>query len=90
MTPGIFQRYCAEFPGVAHGANADKEEWRWVQRRFEKLNLHRKTAKGLNIWTCQVEGPRKKGRTLKGYVLEPSELIFDSAPLDNPFLKIVD
>ena len=90
VTPGIFQRYCAEFPGVAHGANADKEEWRWVQRRFEKLNLHRKTAKGLNIWTCQVEGPRKKGRTLKGYVLEPSELIFDSAPLDNPFLKIVD
>lgn len=90
VTPGIFQRYCAEFPGIAHGANGDKDEWRWVQRRFEKLNLHRKTTKGLNIWTCQVEGPRKKGRTLKGYVLEPPKLIFDTAPLDNPFLKIVD
>jgi integrating conjugative element relaxase (TIGR03760 family) len=90
VTPGIFQRYCAEFPGIARGANGDKDEWRWVQKRFEKLNLHRKTAKGLNIWTCQVEGPRKRGRTLKGYILEPSELIFDSAPLDNPFLKIVD
>lgn len=87
VTPGLFQRYAQEFPGVSQGANQKIEEWRWVQKQFEKLNVHRKRENGLNIWTCQIEGPRKRA-TLKGYLLEESKLLFESIPSDNPFLKI--
>jgi hypothetical protein len=58
-----------------------------VQKQFEKLRVHRKRENGLNIWTCQIEGPRKRA-TLKGYLLEESKLLFESIPSDNPFLKI--
>ncbi|OAE16736.1 relaxase [Pseudomonas brenneri] len=87
VTPGLFQRYAQEFPGISQGANQEVEEWRWVQRQFEKLNVHRKRENGLNIWTCQIEGPRKRA-TLKGYLLEESKLLFESTPSDNHFLKI--
>lgn len=87
VTPGLFQRYAQEFPDVSQGANQKIEEWRWVQKQFEKLNVHRKRENGLNIWTCQIEGPRKRA-TLKGYLLEESKLLFESIPSDNPFLKI--
>lgn len=89
VTPGIFHRYCAEHPGIAQGANGELDEWRWVQRRFEKLGMHRKTPEGLNIWTCQVEGPRKKARSVKGYVIDRAEAIFDAVPPDNPFLRLI-
>jgi integrating conjugative element relaxase (TIGR03760 family) len=88
VTPGLFQRYVQEFPEIAHGATDEGEAWRWVQRHFEKLRLHRKRADGLNIWTCQVEGPRKKA-WLKGYLLEESELLFSALPADNPYLSLV-
>jgi hypothetical protein len=42
---------------------------------------------GLNIWACQVKGPRKK-TTLKGYLIEDPKLFFELMPFDNPFLKI--
>jgi hypothetical protein len=87
VTPGLFQRYAQEFPGISQGANQEVEEWRWVQRQFEKLNVHRKREDGLNIWACQIQGPRKRA-TLKGYLLEESKLLFESIPADNPFLKI--
>ena len=87
VTPGLFQRYAQEFPGVSQGANQKIEEWRWVQKQFEKMNVHRKRENGLNIWTCTIEGPRKRA-TLKGYLLEESKLLFESIPPDNPFLKI--
>ncbi|CRM89480.1 integrating conjugative element relaxase, PFGI-1 class [Pseudomonas sp. 22 E 5] len=87
VTPGLFQRYAQEFPGVSQGAHQKIEEWRWVQKQFEKLNVHRKRENGLNIWACQIEGPRKRA-TLKGYLLEESKLLFELIPSDNPFLKI--
>ncbi|MFK9003061.1 MobH family relaxase [Pseudomonas pergaminensis] len=89
VTPGIFQRYVQEFPGIPKGANQENGEWRWVQKQFESLKTHRKRADGLNIWVCQVEGPRKKAK-LKGYLLENSALFFEagSIPTDNPFLKL--
>ena len=46
-----------------------QQDWQWVQKRFEKLQLHRKHPNGLNIWTCEVTGPRKS-RRLHGYLLE--------------------
>lgn len=87
VTPGLFQRYAQELPGISQGADQEIEEWRWVQKQFENLKIHRKRDNGLNIWACQVQGPRKK-TTLKGYLIEEPKLLFESIPPDNPFLKI--
>ncbi|MCD7037825.1 integrating conjugative element relaxase, PFL_4751 family [Pseudomonas syringae] len=89
VTPGIFQRYAQECSDISTGADHEGGEWRWVQKQFERLKAHRKRADGLNIWVCQVEGPRKKAK-LKGYLLENSALFFEagSIPTDNPFLKL--
>lgn len=87
VTPGLFQRYAQEFPGVSQGSDQEVEGWRWVQKQFEKLKVHRKRGNGLNIWACQVQGPRKR-TTLKGYLIEDPKIFFELMPLDNPFLKI--
>ncbi|CAH0143522.1 MULTISPECIES: MobH family relaxase [Pseudomonas] len=87
VTPGIFQRYVQEFPVIARGANDGVDEWRWVQKQFEKLKVHRKRDNGLNIWACQVRGPRKK-TILKGYLIEDPTRFFELIPPDNPFLNI--
>ncbi|RMT95929.1 hypothetical protein ALP39_200397 [Pseudomonas marginalis pv. marginalis] len=87
VTPGLFQRYAQEFPGISQGACQEIEEWRWVQKQFEKLKIHRKRDDGLNIWACQVRGPRKR-TTLKGYLIEDPKQFFELIPPDNPFLKI--
>jgi len=89
VTPGIFQRYSQEFPGITKSLNQDIEEWRWVQKQFEKLNVHRKRGDGLNIWTCKVQGPRKK-TTLKGYLIAEPMSLLELIPPDNPFLALDD
>ncbi|WP_395605867.1 MobH family relaxase [Pseudomonas sp. B16120] len=89
VTPGIFQRYAQEFPGLSQGTDQQLEEWRWVQKHFEKLKVHRKRDNGLNIWACHVQGPRKK-TILKGYLIEEPKLFFELTPPDNPFLKIAE
>ncbi|QCG68218.1 MobH family relaxase [Pseudomonas veronii] len=89
VTPGIFQRYSQEFPGIAKSLDQDIEEWRWVQKQFEKLNVHRKRGDGLNIWTCKVQGPRKK-TTLKGYLIAEPMSLLELIPPDNPFLAFDD
>ncbi|VVN81087.1 hypothetical protein PS834_01092 [Pseudomonas fluorescens] len=87
VTPGLFQRYAQEFPGVSQGECQEIQEWRWVQKEFEKLKAHRKRADGLNIWTCRVKGPRKQ-TSLKGYLIaEPASLMKHFLP-DNPFLTL--
>jgi hypothetical protein len=87
VTPGLFQRYAQAFSGISQGTDQDIEEWRWVQKQFEKLKVHRKRSNGLNIWACQVQGPRKK-TTLKGYLIGEPKLLFELIPADNPFLTI--
>ncbi|MDR6581810.1 MobH family relaxase [Pseudomonas extremaustralis] len=87
VTPSLFQRYAQEFPGISQGASQEIEEWRWVQKQFEKLKVHRKRDDGLNIWTCQVEGTRRKTK-LKGYLLEDCKLLFESPPPENPYLML--
>lgn len=89
VTPGLFQRYAQECPGISQGADQEIEEWRWVQKQFEKLKIHRKRDNGLNIWACQVQGPRKR-TTLKGYLIEDPKQFFELIPPDNPFLKIAE
>lgn len=90
VSPGIFQRYAQEHPDVARLAKQEQQtEWAWVQKRFERLGLHRKQDDGLNIWTCEVTGPRKS-RRLHGYLLKTASHLFIDAPPNNPFLKIVE
>jgi len=88
VSPGVFQRYAQEHPQVAAMAKQDDVEgWQWVQKRFEKLALHRKHASGLNIWTCEVTGPRKS-RRLHGYLLQTPNCLFAEPPPNNPFLRV--
>ncbi|WP_458132244.1 conjugal transfer nickase/helicase domain-containing protein [Xanthomonas euvesicatoria] len=71
VSPGVFQRYAQEHPQIADYAKREEmADWQWAQKRFEKLHLHRKQANGLNIWTCEVTGPRKS-RRLHGYLGNP-------------------
>jgi len=89
VTPGIFQRYAQEHPQTAALAKAEgQQDWQWLQKRFEKLGIHRKQPSGLNIWTCQVTGPRKS-KKLHGYLLTDSAILFTQAPTNNPYLKMM-
>ena len=62
---------------------------RAAQRCFEKLGLHHKSEGGLNIWVCEIKGPRKT-RGIKGYLLKDPRLIFTEKPYDNPYLGLKD
>jgi integrating conjugative element relaxase (TIGR03760 family) len=88
VSPGVFQRYAQEHPRTALLARQDQlADWQWVQKRFEKLQLHRKQENGLNIWTCEVTGPRKS-RRLHGYLLEDPRILFTDIPPNNPYLSV--
>ncbi|CAI07455.1 conserved hypothetical protein [Aromatoleum aromaticum EbN1] len=88
VSPGVFQRYTQEHPKTALLAKQDKvADWQWVQKQFEKLQLHRKQRNGLNIWTCTVTGPRKS-RRLHGYLLEDPRVLFTDMPPHNPYLSL--
>jgi hypothetical protein len=90
VSPGVFQRYAQEHPQTALLAKQDAvADWQWVQKRFEKLGLHRKQANGLNIWTCEVSGPRKT-RRLHGYLLNNPSLVLTQIVANNPYLKLPD
>lgn len=88
VTPGIFKRFVQEFPALEAQATLKKvHAWQLVQRAFEEQKLHRKTEKGLNIWTCKVAGPRST-KQLKGYLLKDPLTVFADVPFDNPSLNI--
>ncbi|AKU14336.1 TraI domain-containing protein [Aromatoleum toluolicum] len=88
VSPGVFQRYAQEHPRTAFLAKQDQlADWQWVQKRFEKLQLHRKQQNGLNIWICAVTGPRKS-RRLHGYLLEDPRVLFSDMPPNNPYLSV--
>ncbi|WP_418648273.1 MobH family relaxase [Thauera butanivorans] len=90
VSPGVFQRYAQEHPQTGLLAKQDKlPDWQWVQKRFERLHLHRKQGSGLNIWTCEVVGPRKS-RRLHGYLLQDPKHLFDEIPPNNPYLCVLE
>ncbi|MGH8490084.1 MAG: conjugal transfer nickase/helicase domain-containing protein [Gammaproteobacteria bacterium] len=62
VSPGIFRDY-----GIAVQA-----PWSSIQKRFQKLRLHRKTPEGFNIWTYTVVGERRT-RELKGILVDDVE-----------------
>ncbi|HFD6699183.1 TPA: DNA-binding domain-containing protein [Salmonella enterica] len=84
VSPVIFKLY-AQFTTGETG-----EQWKAVQKAFQRLSVHYRDNDGTNIFTCEVKGPRKT-RTVKGYFLEKPEFIFDNAvPEDNPYLSVLD
>ncbi|WP_132832994.1 MobH family relaxase [Pseudomonas sp. JUb52] len=88
VSPGLFKRYALEHPHLQKEAKErDIDPWQLVQRAFEKLKINRKTADNLNIWTCEVIGPRKS-KSLKGYLLQDPTSIFAQPPFDNPSIKL--
>lgn len=89
VSPGIFQRYAQEHPTIATMAKQEGlQDWQWIQKRFEKHLVHRKQPNGLNIWTCQVTGPRKT-RRLHGYLLTDPSSVFAEQPPNNPYLTLL-
>ena len=90
VSPGVFQRYAQEHPQVGALAKQEgQQDWQWVQKSFERLQLHRKQLSGLNIWTCEVTGPRKS-RRLHGYLLADASLLFAEIPSNNPYLSLLE
>lgn len=89
VSPDIFKRYALEHPEIeAVAQERQLEAWQMVQRAFEKKKRHRKTPEQLNIWTCQVKGPRKT-RELRGYLLTEPTDVFSEVPYDNAILALV-
>ncbi|MEL4887274.1 TraI domain-containing protein [Pectobacterium betavasculorum] len=89
VSPGVFQRYAQEHPQVAVLAKQkNQQDWLWVQKRFESLGVHRKHTDGLNIWTCEVTGPRKS-RRLHGYLLQDPAIVLRELPPNNPYLSVL-
>lgn len=90
VSPDIFKRYALEHPEIeAVARERQLEAWQLVQRAFEKKKRHRKTPEQLNIWTCQVKGPRKT-RELRGYLLTEPMDVFSEIPYDNAILALID
>jgi hypothetical protein len=88
VTPGIFQRFSDQHPELQQlNPDTTVKNWIWVQRSFERLQLHIKREDDLNIWQCTVRGPRVKGNTLNGYLI-PTDVIFTFQPQDNPFVAL--
>lgn len=90
VSPGVFQRYVQEHPCLNSMVRQEGvAEWQFIQKRFEKLHAHRKQSNGLNIWTCEVTGPRK-ARRLHGYLLNDPTHIFSDLPPNNPYLSVLE
>jgi len=89
VSPGIFKRFYYEYPEFEKLINnSEKEHWKIIQSSFEKLKLHVKRADDLNIWQCQVAGPRRKGQIIKGYLLEANPFFKEFIPNNNPFIEL--
>jgi integrating conjugative element relaxase (TIGR03760 family) len=89
VSPGLFQRYVREHPGVGRRTGSKEGgDWQWVQKQFERIHLHKKQRDGRNIWTCEVVGPRRR-RSLHGYLLTKSHALFENDLPDNPFLRLL-
>src|SRR3546814_1321226 len=56
VSPGVFQRYAQEHPQVGALAKQEKQQdWQWVQKRFEKLQQHRKQSNRSEEHTSELQ-----------------------------------
>ncbi|MDZ7840998.1 MAG: MobH family relaxase [Gammaproteobacteria bacterium] len=79
VSPGIFKDFAAQHPA---------KDWSHVQKRCQKLKVHRKTETGTNIHRYQVAGGRKRS-AINGLLLTDAGLVFGTAspPQPNPHLS---
>ena len=79
VSPGIFRDFAGQHP---------EHEWSNVQKRFQKLKLHRKTETGTNIHAYRVTGERKRS-SINGLLLPDAAVVFctSSPPLPNPHIS---
>uniref|UniRef100_UPI0018E1B70E conjugal transfer nickase/helicase domain-containing protein n=1 Tax=Pseudomonas tolaasii TaxID=29442 RepID=UPI0018E1B70E len=90
VSPGIFRRYLQEHPEATCNAQHEgTSDWQWLQKQFERLDQHRKRPNDLNLWTCEVFGPRP-GKRLHGYLLLQPQAVLPSVPFDNPYLRLME
>ncbi|EAS1760860.1 relaxase [Salmonella enterica] len=83
VSPEIFKLYVKSTTGQTG------DEWKQVQKSFQKLKLHRRGNEGVNIWNIEVRGPRRT-RKVKGYLIDnPAEIFGSQLPEDNPYLSII-
>lgn len=89
VSPGIFHRYLQEHPESSNTARPEGvTDWQWLQKQFERLGQHRKRPDGLNLWTCEVCGPRP-GKRLHGYLLLEPQPVMPAVTFDNPYLRLI-
>lgn len=90
VTPGIFMRYVNEFPQMQTLAKTENlPSWRFIQKQFEKLKVHKKQENGLNIWTCTVKGIRRmEHKKIHGYLLLEPQAILPDILFNNPYLVL--
>lgn len=81
VSPGIFQRFSKKVLG-------DVNQWKHVQKRFQKLGRHVKTHTR-NIHSVSIEGPNKSG-LLRGYLIEDPLQVSEKIPPNNWVLKLVN
>jgi len=88
VSPGIFRRYLQEHPELVTTTKSEGvADWQCLQKQFERLGQHRKGADDLNLWTCEVCGPRP-GKRLHGYLLRDPQAVMPPATFDNPYLRL--
>nr|WP_298411831.1 MobH family relaxase [uncultured Halomonas sp.] len=80
VSPGIFKRF-------SNTVLNDEEQWKAVQKRFQKLGVHIKNH-GQNIHRVSVEGPNKT-RTLMGYLIKDPQKLSQKIPPDNWVLTLL-
>ncbi|QEA38689.1 relaxase [Pistricoccus aurantiacus] len=80
VSPGIFKRFSTTVLN-------DEEQWKAVQKRFQKLGIHVR-SQGQNIHKVSVEGPNKI-RTLMGYLLKDPKQVSQKTPPDNWVLTLL-
>lgn len=82
VSPAIFRDFATKHP---------KFEWSNVQKRFQKLKLHRKTDAGTNIHRYSVVGSRKRS-FINALLIPDAAVVFgaSSPPPPNPHLKAGD
>jgi conjugal transfer pilus assembly protein TraI len=78
VSPSIFRDFAAKHRQF---------EWSNVQKRFQKLKLHRKTDGGTNIHRYSVVGSRKRS-SINGVLIPDASLVFGASPVPatNPHL----
>ena len=67
VSPGIFRDF-------------DAEHWQRVQKRFQKLGIHRKTPENTNVWRCQVVKDRKRSTISVILIPNPEQILGAALP----------